>query len=64
VLAPVHSLADGTFRAVHRTYVEQDAAGAWHNARKLKPPKSFLGPVSGHIIPLIDGVGRPWARKA
>jgi Toprim domain len=53
VVAPVIGASNGRFSAVHRTYIEETADG-WRKARVGKP-KLSLGPVSGGIIPLING---------
>jgi Toprim domain len=53
MVAPIISTSSGCFSAVHRTYIEETADG-WRKARVGKP-KLSLGPVSGGIIPLING---------
>jgi hypothetical protein len=62
MLAPVHRLADGATMAVHRTFLQRDETGTWRKA-PMKKPKLTRGPVSGHIIPLLDGAGVPWPIK-
>jgi hypothetical protein len=66
MVAPVIGASDGRFTAIHRTYLEATADG-WRKARVGKP-KLSLGPVSGGIIPLLNGAvsWRDWltAEKA
>ena len=53
MVALIHG-PDGVARAIHRTWLAQDAGGVWRKA-PLAVPKATLGPMRGGIVPLWRG---------
>lgn len=55
---------DGSFGALHRTFLERASDGVWRKAGDMRAPKASLGPVGGGLIPLARGASRaPWSRR-